>query len=685
VRAIKPIGNALMVLVGAAVCTAPLLLHGLPNTASDLHITLTARTLSGILFWQHGLYGRVPELLSGIEPWSSGLYSLKLDSLVMNLATSSAAMVVVLLVRSVVFITVLSIVFSLRYGAPFLLCVALACCAAVGLNLLAWLYYSPDYFGGGIFGWGYALFPVLLLPLALERSIHRLVVLAALSFAVGVLYGMTATYAIAVFGSFAAAVWIVIEVASVRGLVVAAANAVGAALALAPELVRFVTVGTEGARSKFALFFDSTQTAQILIHRDGRTGFVALALVLLALVTASLHRKDRVVLVKLSAIYLVLMLIDPLMKAAGRSLEPVVPVIVLSTSYYSYVFAPIVVAAFVCIGFRHLAGIKMKLLSAVLLLIALKLTSGSATEFAVRESSNLSIVAEVAGELTRPGASRGRAVVIRPIETDLQTSNFRLPLLSPNEFAMFGLDMADGYLPNPSNAYSLFMSNVMTTGPDPTTNSKFERSVILNVPVLAHFAEAGQGCLEQRSAIPLDEHLSLPVLQNAAVGYVISMFSLESKYLRLKTSGAPVFCPKGRGEGRPFVYEFTETASRFGLARDVSIAGDIEEAYRALHADAEFAQGDRVVMTRDEAAKLNGAVSGIADESGTVRLLADDGDRLRFAASSPKDTLLIVRDAFSQPVSAADEKGALDVVRINGAFIGIRVRSGESRVTMAFN
>ena len=75
-----------------------------------------------------------------------------------------------------------------------------------------------------------------------------------------------------------------------------------------------------------------------------------------------------------------------------------VPLIVLSTSYYSYVFAPIVVAAFVCVGFRHLAGIKMKLLSAVLLLIALKLTSGSATEFAVRESSNLSIVAEVAGE-----------------------------------------------------------------------------------------------------------------------------------------------------------------------------------------------------------------------------------------------------------------------------------------------
>ena len=250
---------------------------------------------------------------------------------------------------------------------------------------------------------------------------------------------------------------------------------------------------------------------------------------------------------------------------------------------------------------------------------------------------------------------------------------------------MFGLDMADGYLPNPSNAYSLFMSNVMMPGPEATTSSKFERNVIFSVPVLAHLAEAGPGCLEQRTAVPLDDYLSLPVLQNAAVRYVISMFQLESKYLRLKTAGAPVFCPKGRGEGRPFVYELTETAPRFGLARKISIADDIGEAYRVLRADAEFARSDRVVVTKDEAAKLNGAVSGIADELGAVKLLADNGDRLRFAVSSPKDALLIVRDAFSQPVSATDEKGALDVIRINGAFIGIRVRGGESLVTMAFN
>jgi hypothetical protein len=677
-------GNALVVLLGAVVSTAPLLLHGLPNTSSDLHISLTARTLSGILFWRHGLYGRVPELLSGIEPWSSGIFSFKLDSLFMNLATSSAAMIVVLFARSVVFIGLLSVVFSLRYGAPFLLCAALAGCATVGLNALGWLYYWPDYLGGGVFGWGYALFPVLLIPLAVERSVGRLAALASLSFAVGLLYGMTSTYAIAVFGSFVAAVWIVIEIATVRGWIIAGANVVGVALALVPELVRFVEIGGEGARSKFALLFDLTQTAQILIHRNGRTALVALALVVLATAIAAFHRKDRIVLVKLFAIYVIVMMLDPVIKAAGRSLESVLPVIVLSTSYYSYVFAPVVLAAFLCVGFRHLRGIKMGVLAAALLLIALKLTWESAGDLAAREIPDLAITGAVAEQLSGSAASRGRAVVIRPIEADFQTSNFRVPLLSPNEFAMFGLDMADGYLPNASNAYSLFMSNVMTAGPEPAASSKFQRSVILNVPVLAHLVEDGQGCLVQQSAILLDEHLSLPVLQNAAVRYVISMFRLESSYLRLKTAGAPVFCPKGRSEGRPFVYEFIAPAPRFGLAREISVADDLAGLYRVLRGDATFAQGDRVVMTKDEAAKLDGAVSGIADEPGEAKLLADDGDRLSFAVSSPKDTLLIVRDAFSQPVAAADESGALDIVRINGAFIGIRVRRGESRVTMAF-
>lgn len=679
----KPIGYALVVLLAAVICTAPLLINGLPNTPSDLHVTLTARTLSGILFWQHGLYSRVPELLSGIEPWSSGIFSLKLDSLFMNLATSSAAMVAVLFLRITVFVALLSVVFSLRYRAPFLLCAALACCAAVGLNVLAWLYSSSDYLGGGIFGWGYALFPVLLLPLAVEKTSERLAVLALLSFTFGLLYGMTATYAIAVFGSFAAAVWMVIEIASVRGLIVAAANAVGVALALAPELIRFVKVGAEGTRSKFALFFEWTQTAQILIHRDGRTAQVALALVILAIAFAALHRKDRTLLVKLSAIYAVVMTLDPVMKSAGRGLEPVMPLIVLSTSYYSYVFAPIVLAAFLCVGFRHLRGIKMGLLSAVLLLIALTMTWESAADLAAREITDLKVIRQVTEELQENRDAR--AIVIRQINADFEASKFRLPLLSPNEFAMFGLDMADGYLPNPNNDYSIFMSNVMAPGPDAITSSNFERNVILNVPVRAHFAEAGQGCLEQRSAVPVDEYLLLPVLQSAAVRYVISLFMLESKYLHLKTAGAPVFCPKGRGEGRPFVYELTETAPRFGLAREISIADDIGEAYRALRADAKFARDDRVVVTKDEAAKLKGAVSGIAQAAGGVKLVADDGGRLRFAVSSPKDTLLIVRDAFSQPVSAADETGRLDVIRINGAFIGVRVRRGESWATIAFN
>jgi hypothetical protein len=177
----------------------------------------------------------------------------------------------------------------------------------------------------------------------------------------------------------------------------------------------------------------------------------------------------------------------------------------------------------------------------------------------------------------------------------------------------------------------------------------------------------------------------LPVLQNAAVRYVISMFQLDSSHLRLKKAGAPVFCSTGRDRGRPYIYEFTEPVSRFGLARDITFADDLGAAYRVMRADAQFAHGDRVVVTRGESAKLRGAVGGIATAPGSVKLVADDGDRLRFAVASPTDTLLIVRDAYSQPVSAADEKGALDVIRINGAFIGIRVRSGESQVTMRFD
>jgi hypothetical protein len=195
---------------------------------------------------------------------------------------------------------------------------------------------------------------------------------------------------------------------------------------------------------------------------------------------------------------------------------------------------------------------------------------------------DFSVVREVADELKGSDAHRWRAAVISTTGRDMEASKFRLPLLSPNHFAMFDLDMVDGFLPNPDNAYSTFMSNAAVPGPDPVTNSKFERAVILTVPVMAHLAETGQGCLEQRSAVPVDDHLSLPVLQNAAVRYVISMFELESRYLRLKRAGTPVLCSTGRGRGRPFIYEFIEPASRFGLARDIAVADGIGAAYRAM-------------------------------------------------------------------------------------------------------
>ena len=162
--------------------------------------------------------------------------------------------------------------------------------------------------------------------------------------------------------SFVAAVWMVIEIGNVRGLVVAAASAVGVALAIAPELVRFLQVGVEGDRSKWALFFDWTQTAQILLHRDPRVpvGAVAAALVVLAIAIAAFHRKDRS-----SAGQAGDRLCDRDDARSGhedgrpRVSRGCLPLIVLSTSYYSYVFAPVVLAAFLCVGFRHLRGIKM--------------------------------------------------------------------------------------------------------------------------------------------------------------------------------------------------------------------------------------------------------------------------------------------------------------------------------------
>ena len=100
-----------------------------------------------------------------------------------------------------------------------------------------------------------------------------------------------------------------------------------------------------------------------------------------------------------------------------------------------------------------------------------------------------------------------------------------------------------------------------------------------------------------------------------------------------------------------------QPVSRFGLAREITVVDDISEVYRTLRVDPQFAGGDKVVMTKAEASKLTGAAAGLADEAGTLRVVTDDGDRIRFEVSSPKDTLLIVRDAYSQPVSATSDKG----------------------------
>ena len=178
---------------------------------------------------------------------------------------------------------------------------------------MAWLYYSPDYFGGGIFGWGYALFPVLLLPLALERSIQRLVVLASLSFAVGVLYGMSATYAIAVFGSFAAAVWIVIEVANVRGLVVRR----GECRRCRPRAragARPVRRGRHRRRAeqvRIVLRLDANRANTHPSRRSHGAGGVGSALAPCARDRRRCIAKTSIMLVKLSAIYVVLMMLDP--------------------------------------------------------------------------------------------------------------------------------------------------------------------------------------------------------------------------------------------------------------------------------------------------------------------------------------------------------------------------------------
>jgi hypothetical protein len=685
----KMLGNTFAVLAAAAACTSPYLLRGFPNAASDLHQALMARALSGILFWQHGFYTRVPQLLSGIEPWSSGLYSVKLDSLFMGFVTSSSAITAILFIRCALFIALLSVVFYLRYGVQFYISVALASCALVGLNVLQWLYFWPDYLAGGTFGlWGYVLFPVLLIPLALEKRVERMAVLMPISFATGLLYGMTTTYPYAIFGSVVAAVWIAAETGSFKGWTIAAVNALGVACAAAVELAHVANLGTNGTRGKFLLLFDWKQTPIILLHRGGLTALAALALAVVSIALAASHPKDRVLLVKLALIYIGVMILDPVMKTRG--LEFVFPPFVLSVSYYTYAFAPIVLAAFLAIGFRYLRGPSQLLMITVMMVIVIILTwdkSGIEVLFA-NETSSFSVIREVVGALKNGAAPGGRAVIIRETERDLYASKSRLQRLSPNDFATFELNMADGYISNPDNMYSAFMSNVMAPqwGPTerPTIEHQLEHQVVLTVPVMTYFAEAARGCLEQKTALPIDTYLELSILENAAVQYVISMYMLQSDHLRMKTAGAPVFCPQGRGQGRPFVYELVQPALRVGLAREISVVDNLDESYRVMREDPEFARNERVVLTKEEMAKLGVEVGGIARGLGRASLVADDGDQLTLAVSTPQDGLLFVRDSYSQPVVAADGEGALEVVRINGAFIGIHVRSGDSNVTMRF-
>jgi hypothetical protein len=81
--------------------------------------------------------------------------------------------------------------------------------------------------------------------MVLEQRIEPLGRLAFISLAIDVLYGLSSSYAIALFGSYVAALWIVVQLGSARGLVVAAAGCIGVALGIAPDLISVPPVGHE--------------------------------------------------------------------------------------------------------------------------------------------------------------------------------------------------------------------------------------------------------------------------------------------------------------------------------------------------------------------------------------------------------------------------------------------------------
>ncbi len=682
----KTLGNGLFFVSAVAACILPLAWFGVPNSSTDLEITILARTLASQLFWQHGFYHRVPQILSGVDALPSGMFAIKLDSLFMALVTSSTGVLLLLLARCTIFIALTATILCKVYGASFRVAVGLAACASAGLNILNWLYYGPDYVGGGLFGWGYPLFALLLCPMALEEG-KRLSVVALMSFGFGVLYGASSLYFIAIFGGYVAFLWVVLRPDPLRHAVSAAAGLAGVLLAIAPELLRFMqTSAASGTRSTFALFFDWRQTWDILIHRDVSATRIGLALAAVALGVALWRPAARAGIAVLAVVYVLSMLLDPVMKTMGPDLQGVLPTFVLSVSYYSYVFSPIVLVAILAASFRHVRGIAEVGLAVALVAIALKLTSsGLAAGLVPREGPGLAVIRAVARELQARDVGLQRAVVIRETGADFENAHWRLARLSPNHFAAFGLAMADGYIPNPDARYALFMSNVaIPPGAGSVTRSRFERNVVLDVPVSSHLKEAAGGCLAQETAIPVDDYLSLPILQNAAVRYVISMFRLESRHLVLRTGGNPVFCPTGRGEGRPFVYEFVTPVFRFALAREITTVEDPNEAYDVLRADPSFAISDRAVVAKEEAGRLRAPVSGIGAQSGEVTLLADSGDRLRLRVSTPMDSLLIVRDSYSQPITARTEDEELDVIRINGSFVGVRVPRGIREIAMTF-
>ena len=64
----KTLGNALFLVLALAASMLPLAWFGLPNTSSDLEITILGRTLASRLFWEHKIFGLYAELPVAYNP-----------------------------------------------------------------------------------------------------------------------------------------------------------------------------------------------------------------------------------------------------------------------------------------------------------------------------------------------------------------------------------------------------------------------------------------------------------------------------------------------------------------------------------------------------------------------------------------------------------------------------------------